>query len=49
MEETGESLPQLVERFNKDMAKSDGKEEPKSIVQNIIDDYKMVSHEHTRG
>lgn len=49
MEETGESLPQLVERFNKDMAKSDGKEEPKSVVQNIIDDYKMVSHEHKRG
>lgn len=49
MEETGESLSQLVERFNKDMAKSEGKEESKSIVQKIVDDYQMVSHEHNRG
>lgn len=49
MEETGESLPKLVERFNSDMAKSDGKEETKNIVQRIIDDYQMVAHEHTRG
>ena len=49
MEETGESLPKLVERFNSEMAQSDGKEEPKSIIQRIIEDYQMVSHEHTRG
>lgn len=47
MEETGESLPKLVERFNKDMEQSGGKGEPKSIIQRIIDDYKMFSHEHT--
>ena len=48
MEETGESLPQLVERFNREVTNSDGNEEPKSIVQSIIDDYKMITHEHTR-
>ena len=31
------------------MAKSEGKEESKSIVQKIVDDYQMVSHEHNRG
>ena len=48
MEETGESLPELVERYNKDMAASGGKEEPKNIIQRIIEDYQMVSHEHKR-
>lgn len=48
MEETEESLPELVERYNKDMAASGGKEEPKNIIQRIIDDYQMVSHEHKR-
>lgn len=49
MEETGESLPKLVERYNSEMAQSSGKEEPKNIIQKIIEDYAMVSHEHTRG
>lgn len=47
MQETGESLPKLVERFNNEMEQSGGKEEPRSIIQRIIDDYLMVSHEHT--
>lgn len=46
MQETGESLPKLVERYNNELAKSDGKEEPKSIIQRIIEDYRMVSREH---
>ena len=44
MEETGESLPQLVERYNRDMAKA-GQSDSQSVVQSIIDDYKAVSHE----
>ena len=48
MEETGDSLPNLVERYNNEMSKSGGKEEPKSIIQRIIDDYQMVFHEHRR-
>lgn len=46
MQETGESLPKLVERYNNELAKSDGKEEPQSIIQRIIEDYRMVSREH---
>lgn len=46
MEETGESLPNLIERYNKDMLKTEGRVDSKTIVQNIIDDYQMVSHEH---
>lgn len=46
MEETGESLPSLIERYNRDMAKGEGQADSKTIVQNIIDDYQMVSHEH---
>lgn len=49
MEETGESLPNLVERYNNEMTKSNGKEQPQSIIQRIIEDYQMVSHEHNRG
>ena len=45
MEETGESLPQLVERYNRDMAKA-GQSDSQSVVQSIIDDYEAVSHEH---
>ena len=44
MEETGEALPQLVERYNRDMAKA-GQSDSKSVVQSIIDDYEAVSHE----
>lgn len=44
MEETGESLPQLVERYNRDMAKA-GQSDSQSVVQSIIDDYEAVSHE----
>ena len=46
MEETGESLPHLIERYNKDMLKTEGRVDSKTIVQNIIDDYQKVSHEH---
>lgn len=48
MNETGDSLPELVERYNRDMIKSGGNQEPKSIIQDIIDDYQMISHEHNR-
>lgn len=48
MQKTGESLPQLVERFNKDMEKNDGKKENDTIVQDIIEDYSMITHERTR-
>lgn len=48
MEETGDSLPNLVERYNNEMAQSGGKEESKSIIQRIIDDYQMAFHEHKR-
>ena len=48
MEETGDSLPNLVERYNNEMAQSSGKEESKSIIQRIIDDYQMAFHEHKR-
>ena len=44
MEETGESLPQLVERYNRDMAKA-GQSDSQSVVQSIIDDYEAVLHE----
>lgn len=44
MEETGEALPQLVERYNRDMAKAE-QSDSKSVVQSIIDDYEAVSHE----
>ena len=46
MEETGESLPTLIERYDRDMAKGGEKADSKSVVQNIIDDYDMISHEH---
>lgn len=46
MEETGDSLPALIERYNKDMINKNGKEDSQQIVDNIIDDYQMVSHEH---
>lgn len=46
MEETGDSLPALIERYNKDMINKNGQEDSQQIVDNIIDDYQMVSHEH---
>lgn len=46
MEETGESLPTLIERYDRDMTKCGEKADSKSVVQNIIDDYDMISHEH---
>ena len=45
MEETGESLPTLIERYNREMTNAEGQADSKSVVQNIIDDYQMVSHE----
>ena len=44
MEETGESLPTLIERYDRDMTKGGEKADSKSVVQNIIDDYDMISH-----
>ena len=46
MEDTGESLPELIERYNRDISKSKGQVDSKTIVDNIRDDYEMVSHEH---
>ena len=46
MEETGDSLPTLIERYDRDMTKGGEKADSKSVVQNIIDDYDMISHEH---
>lgn len=48
MERTGDSLPKLIERYNRDVEKANGKQDSKNIVENIIDDYKAVSHEHVR-
>ena len=47
MEETGENLPKLIERYNNDMEKSNGRKTSEQVVQEINDDYQMVSHEHT--
>ena len=45
MEETGESLPTLIERYNREMTNAEGQADSKSVVESIIDDYQMVSHE----
>lgn len=46
MEGTGESLPKLIERYNREMAKEGA--EPDKVVKIIEDDYGNVSHEHER-
>ena len=47
MESTGDSLPKLIERYNRDM---EGKkpEESEEVVEKIESDYGNVSHEHKR-
>ena len=45
VDETGESLVKLVERYNKEMQKSDA--EPKKVIETIEADYGAISHEHT--
>ena len=47
MEDTGESLPALVERYNREMAKEGA--EPKKVVETIEADYQNISHERNRG
>ena len=47
MQETGESLPVLVERYNREMAKAGA--EPKKVVETIEADYQNISHERNRG
>ena len=46
MDDTGESLPKLIERYNREMQK-EGTESEKA-VQTIEADYGNVSHEHIR-
>lgn len=48
MENTGESLTKLIERYNRDMK---GKEavDSKAVVEEIEYDYGNVGHEHQRG
>lgn len=47
MENTGDSLPKLIERYNREM---EGKtaEQSKEVVEEIEADYGNVSHEHKR-
>lgn len=47
MQETGESLPVLVERYNREMAKPGA--EPKKVVETIAADYETISPEGNRG
>lgn len=44
VDETGESLVKLVERYNREMQKPDA--EPKKVVEIIEADYGAISHEH---
>ena len=46
MDDTGESLPKLIERYNREMQKK-GTESEKA-VQTIEEDYGNVSHERSR-
>ena len=43
MEETGESLPKLIERYNREMGKQDAKSE--DVVETIENDYGNISHD----
>lgn len=45
VDETGESLVKLVERYNREMQKPDA--EPEKVVETIEADYGAISHEHT--
>lgn len=47
MEETGESLPKLIERYNKDMAKEGA--DSKDVVDTIQYDYGNVNRQHQQG
>ncbi len=49
MQETGESLPKLVERYNREVKEHSNTKDTRGIVESIIDDYQNVSHEHVRG
>lgn len=46
MEETGESLPKLIERYNREMQTSQSSEQ---AVETIESDYENISHEHKRN
>lgn len=47
MEETGESLPKLIERYNNDMAKEGA--DSKDVVDTIQYDYGNVNRQHQQG
>ena len=44
IQETGESLPKLIERYNREMSKAGT--ESKDVVKTIEDDYGNIKHEH---
>lgn len=46
MEETGDSLPKLIERYNREMEKEGAKSE--EVVDTIEEDYGNVEHHHSR-
>lgn len=47
MEDTGESLPKLIERYNREMAKEGA--DSKDVVDTIEYDYGNVGHQHEHG
>lgn len=47
MEDTGESLPKLIERYNREMAKEGV--DSKDVVETIEYDYGNVGHQHEHG
>lgn len=47
MEETGESLPKLIERYDREMAKEGA--DSQDVVDTIQQDYENVGHEHQQG
>ena len=47
MESTGDSLPKLIERYNRDMAGREP-EDSQDVVDTIESDYGNVQHEHKR-
>ena len=47
MEHTGDTLPKLIERYNREINGKNA-EESKDVVEEIEADYGNVSHEHKR-
>lgn len=47
MDDTGESLPKLIERYNREISKSGV--DSRQAINTIEDDYRNISHQHERG